>query len=247
LPGGFDDFLVDKAFKSVEYAMTRVKICGLMTAEDIRLCVKAGADAVGFVTEYPIPVPWNIDRTRARELVALTPPFVTKTAVVGGPPESILQIADTVKPDLLQLHGDETRKEIEHICSALENTGIQVIKALRIDIDTGKAHFSIEDPLEAAKVLAGTAIAGLVVDSKTAHRPAGTGVPLDWSIIERIASSISIPLILAGGLTVHNVSEAIERVRPYGVDVISGVEKAPGVKDNKRVRQFVRAVKQIRI
>jgi phosphoribosylanthranilate isomerase len=227
--------------------MTRVKICGLMTEEDISLCVKAGADAVGFVTEYPVPVPWNIDRARARELVASTPPFVTTTAVVGGPTESILQIADAVRPNLLQLHGNETKEEIEHICSSLADTGIKVIKALRIDIDTGNAHFSIEDPLEAATMLAGTALSGLVVDSKTANRPAGTGVPLDWNIIERISSSISIPLILAGGLTIKNVAKAIQQVRPYGVDVISGVEKAPGVKDNKRVRQFVQAVKQIRM
>jgi len=225
--------------------MTRVKICGLMSAEDIGFCVTAGADAVGFVTEYPVPVPWNINRDRARELVALVPPFVTTTAVVGGPVESILQIAYTVRPNFLQLHGDETKEEIEHITSALAETGIKVIKALRIDIDTGKARFCIEDPLEAATVLSGTDLSGLVVDSKTANRPAGTGVSLDWNIIKRISSSISIPLILAGGLTIQNVSRAIERVRPYGVDVISGVEKTPGVKDHERIRQFVRAVKQI--
>ena len=227
--------------------MTRVKICGLMTPGDIHLCVKAGADAVGFVTEYPVPVPWNIDRAKARELIALTPPFVTTAVVVGGSVECILQIADTVRPHIVQLHGDETVEEIGHICSALENTGIKVIKALRIDVDTGKARFAIEDPLEAAMVLAGTGISGLAVDSKTSTRPAGTGVPLDWNVIQRISSSISLPLILAGGLTVQNVSKAIDRVRPYGVDIISGVEKAPGVKDEERVYQFVQAAKKIRM
>jgi len=73
--------------------MIRVKICGLMTEADIRLCVKAGADALGFVTEYPVPVPWNIDRETARKLVSKTPPFVTTTAVVGGTVENILQIS----------------------------------------------------------------------------------------------------------------------------------------------------------
>jgi len=105
----------------------------------------------------------------------------------------------------------------------------------------------LEDPLKAAKVLATTGISGLAVDSKTSKRPAGTGVPLDWSIVGRIASSIKIPLILAGGLTIQNVTEAIKRVRPYGVDIISGVEKAPGVKDENLVRQFVETVKRIRI
>jgi phosphoribosylanthranilate isomerase len=168
------------------------------------------------------------------------------TAVVGGSVKTILQIAETVRPNLLQLHGDETVTEIGQICLSLENTGTKVIKALRIDVDTGKAKFAIEDPLEAVKVLADTGISGLVVDSKTAGRPAGTGVPLDWRVIHKLTASISIPLVLAGGLTAQNVAAAIELVQPYGVDIISGVEKAPGVKDEQRVVQFVRAVKQTR-
>lgn len=225
--------------------MTRVKICGLMSKADIRLCVDAGADAVGFVTEYPVPVPWNLDRSTARALAAWTPPFVTTTAVVGGAVETILKIAETVKPHFLQLHGDETKEEIEQICAAVAEMGIKVIKALRIDVESGRARFSEEDPVKAAAMLAETGISGLAVDSKTAKRPAGTGVPLDWRIVERIASSISIPLILAGGLTIQNVAEAIKRIRPFGVDIISGVEKAPGVKDEQSVFQFVKTVKQI--
>lgn len=225
--------------------MTRVKICGLMSKADIRLCVDAGADSVGFVTEYPVPVPWNLDRSTARDLAAWTPPFVTTTAVVGGAVETILQIAETVRPHFLQLHGDESKESIEAICSAAAGMGTKVIKALRIDVESGKARFSEEDPVKAAAILAETGISALAVDSKTAKRPAGTGIPLDWRIVEQISSSISIPLILAGGLTVQNVAEAIRRVKPYGVDIISGVERAPGVKDKQRVVQFIRTVKQI--
>ena len=123
--------------------MTRVKICGLMTEKDVHMCAKAGADAVGFVTEYPISVPWNISRIKTRDLAALTPPFMATTAVVGGSVKTILQIAETVRPNLLQLHGDETVTEIGQICLSLENTGTKVIKALRIDVDTGKAKFAI--------------------------------------------------------------------------------------------------------
>ena len=100
--------------------MTRVKICGLMTEKDVHMCAKAGADAVGFVTEYPISVPWNISRDKTRDLAALTPPFMATTAVVGGPVETILQIAETVRPNLLQLHGDETVAEIEQIRTELD-------------------------------------------------------------------------------------------------------------------------------
>ena len=217
-----------------------------MSESDIRLCVDAGADALGFVTEYPIAVPWNIDRARARQLVATAPPFVTTTAVVGGPVETILEIADRVKPHFLQLHGDETVEEIGFICSALRRTGIKVLKALRIDIDTGEAQFDLKDPVAASKALAGSGIAALVVDSKTAQRPAGTGKPLDWNVVQAVSAAVDLPLILAGGLTAQNVGDAIGRVRPYGVDIISGVEKRPGIKDEKRVRAFVRAVKGVR-
>ncbi len=224
--------------------MTRVKICGLMSPEDIRMCADAGADAVGFVTEYPIAVPWNIRRDRARELVAATPPFLSTAAVVGGSVETILEIAEAVRPDVLQLHGDETAQEIKRICRALEPTGIKVVKALRIDVESGRAGFEPADPLEAARMLAQTGISGLAVDSKTAKRPAGTGVPLNWGVIGRLSAAISIPLILAGGLTAQNVTAAIEQVRPYGVDIISGVEAKPGVKDRRRVAEFVNIVKR---
>jgi phosphoribosylanthranilate isomerase len=202
-----------------------------MSETDIRLCVDAGADSLGFVTEYPIPVPWNIDRESARKLAASAPPFVTTTAVVGGSVRTILEIAERVRPHFLQLHGDETLEEIERICSALKETGIKVLKALRIDIDTGRAQFSVQDPVAASRILARSGIAALVVDSKTAARPAGTGTPLDWNVIEMVSAALDLPLILAGGLTVQNVVGALQRIRPYGVDVISGVEKSPGVKD----------------
>ncbi|MCJ7830076.1 MAG: phosphoribosylanthranilate isomerase [Desulfobacterales bacterium] len=217
-----------------------------MSESDIRLCVDAGADSLGFVTEYPIAVPWNIDRTKARQLVAATPPFITTTAVVGGSVETILEIADRVRPHFLQLHGDETLEEIGRVCTSLKGTGIKVLKALRIDIDTGEAQFSIKDPVAASAVLAESGIAALVVDSKTAGRPAGTGTPLDWNVIQKVSAAVDLPLILAGGLTVRNVADAIRRIRPYAVDVISGVEKESGVKDARRVREFVRTVKQMR-
>ena len=224
--------------------MTRVKICGLMSAADVNLAVRAGADALGFVTEYPISVPWNIPRQLSAELAASAPPFVTTTAVVGGSVEDILEIARTVRPHFLQLHGDESLEEIREICSSLTDTGIKVLKALRIDVDTGKALFDVDDPVEASTILAASGISGLVVDSKTSSRPAGTGITLDWTVIQRVAAAISLPLILAGGLNAENVGQAIDIVRPYGVDVISGIEEEPGVKGEQLVINFVRAAKR---
>jgi len=223
--------------------MTRVKLCGLMSRDDMTMAVEAGADSLGFVTEYPVPVPWNLEREESARLAALAPPYVTTTAVVGGQVADMIDIALAVQPHFLQLHGDETPEMIRDVCRALEKTGIRVLKALRIDVDTGEAQFQDTDPVQAAKKISALGITGLVVDSKTSSRPAGTGVALDWSLARQVADSIDVPLILAGGLTAMNVAEAIEKVRPYGVDVISGVESAPGVKDPKKMRQFVAAAK----
>jgi phosphoribosylanthranilate isomerase len=223
--------------------MTRVKICGLMNEAEVEMAAAAGADSLGFVTEYPVPVPWNLPRARSAELAAAAPPFVTTTAVVGGRVEEMVAIARTVRPHFLQLHGDETLEEIRAVCESLAGTGIKVLKALRIAVDTGEALFSVRDPVEACAVLEESGIAGVVVDSTTSARPAGTGVALDWQALRGISARLRLPLILAGGLTARNVRAAIDAVRPYGVDVISGVERERGVKDPRLIREFVKAVR----
>jgi phosphoribosylanthranilate isomerase len=224
--------------------VTRVKICGLMSREDIDMAVAAGADSLGFVTEYPVAVPWNLSRAQSAELAAQVPPFVTTTAVVGGSVSEMVAVARTVRPHFLQLHGDESLDEISAVCDALRGTGIRAIKALRINVDTGKAQFSITDPVEACRAISQCDIAALVVDSKTSARPAGTGVALDWAALAGVSAHMKVPLILAGGLNADNVAEAVRTVRPYAVDVISGVEKAAGVKDPDLMARFVRAAKE---
>jgi phosphoribosylanthranilate isomerase len=218
-----------------------------MSPDDVSMAVDAGADALGFVTEYPVPVPWNLDRDHAAALAALVSPFITTVAVVGGAPEDMIAIARKVRPRVLQLHGDESLEDIRKVLDGLEGTGIRVIKALRVDVDTGDALFDDPDPVAAGKLLAGSGIGALVVDSKTSSRPAGTGVALDWDIAASMAVNIDLPLILAGGLTVNNVAGAVEKVKPYAVDVISGVEREPAVKDREKMREFVAAAKGIKL
>jgi phosphoribosylanthranilate isomerase len=215
----------------------------MMSPEDMILAEAAGADAIGFVTEYPVPVPWNLTRQMSAELVSKAPPFVTTVAVVGGSPEQMVEIALKVRPKVLQLHGDETLQEIEQVVEKLKDTGIRVIKAMRVDVDTGFARFEEVDPVRAGNILAGSGISALIVDSRTSSMPAGTGVTLDWDMAARMASGTDLPLILAGGLTAGNVSGAVEKVRPYAVDVISGVEVEPGIKDPEKMRAFVAAAK----
>lgn len=223
--------------------MVRVKMCGMMSRQDLNFAETAGADAVGFVTEYPVPVPWNLSREQAAELVLAASPFLTTVAVVGGSPDRMIRIARIVNPKVLQLHGDETLAEIEEVLGKLEGTGIKVIKALRVNVDTGQARFDETDPVKAGELLAESGISALVVDSQTSSMPAGTGVALDWDMAAKITSRINLPVILAGGLTTENVPAAVRKVKPYALDVISGVEASPGVKDPEKMRAFVAAAK----
>ncbi len=222
--------------------VVRVKICGITNEEDLFLCVESGVDALGFVVEYPVDVPWNIPRGRARELMRKVPPFVATTAVVGGEIEHILSIADFTMPDVIQLHGDESPRETKTLVEELSRRGIRVIKALRINVEE-----DVEDQvvLETARRFASTGISALLLDSKTGAMPAGTGIPFRWEIAGKVRNGIDVPLIIAGGLNPENVRDAVKAVRPFAVDVISGVERNPGRKDETKVRAFIRAAKSI--
>lgn len=221
----------------------RVKICGITSIDDAMLCIGAGVDAIGFVTEYPIPVPWNLSRKRSRELISKIPPFISTTVVTTGSLSDIFKIAKDTAPNIVQLHGEESINDIEKVVETLSINGIKVIKALSIDIDAQKAHFEISNPIEAAQSLQETGIDALLLDSRTKTMPAGTGRTISWKLAREIKEKTSIPLILAGGLNQSNVRSAISSVRPYAVDVITGVEIVPGIKDPYKVKAFVNAVK----
>ena len=219
--------------------MVRVKICGNTSADQVAMCWASGADCVGFVVEYPTPVPWNLSREQAAELLSLVPPMVTRAVVTGGGSEAVLGIARFLLPHLVQLHTDNTLEETAMIARELVPLGIGLIRALRIDVATGKASGEIPDPVKAALALQDAGVAGVLLDARTQDMPAGTGVSIDWGMALEVRKVLSVPLILAGGLTPGNVRSAVEQVRPYAVDVISGVEVSRTVKSPKLVREFV--------
>ena len=223
--------------------MARVKICGITCEEDIHLCVNCGVDAVGFVVEYPVDVPWNIQREFAKELISKVPPFVSRVMVVGGGIEQILSIAETTMPDALQLHGDEPPEETEAVVDTLRNHQIQVSKAFRVEAQ-GR-EIDTEQIVKECNQFERTGISALLLDSKTEGMPAGTGVPFDWELAKEVKKALSIPLILAGGLNAENVGKAIEWIDPFGVDVISSVEGKPGRKHQGKTREFVQAVRSL--
>ena len=195
-----------------------VKICGITRIEDARAAVDAGANALGFVF-WP-GSPRFIDPYRARAIVRRLPPFVTPVGLfVNQPRDYVGGVASLVKLGAVQLHGDETPEFAASIDWPL-------IKALSVDRASAW-------PVETTLLLA-------------AHDPVrrgGTGQTIDWPAAAAIAATRRV--LLAGGLTAENVAEAVARVRPFGIDVSSGVERSPGVKDHGRINALFEALHAI--
>jgi phosphoribosylanthranilate isomerase len=190
-----------------------------------------------------LPVPWTLDRRRVAELMRSVPPFVTRVAVVGGSAATVLAIAEATEADAVQLHLDEDEATVAAVKEGLAGTGIRIVKAIRI---AEGAVPSAPDVLAAARGFVDAGADAILLDSKTAGRAAGTGVPVDWSLAGEVADGLGAPFVLAGGLTPENVSGAIATVRPHAVDVISAVEDAEHRKVPERVRAFVAAARSAR-
>jgi phosphoribosylanthranilate isomerase len=202
-----------------------VKICGITSGEDARVAAEAGADAVGFVF-WP-ESPRCVAGARAREIGECLPPEIVRVGVfVDASPDEMARVAEEARLDVLQLHGDE-RPE------SLGDLPLRAWKAVRVG-----PGFVAADALR----YEGRA-AGLLLDTRTAGAPGGTGRSFDWSLAVAVRQRASF-LMLAGGLDPLNVRSAIRAVRPDGVDVSSGVESAPGRKDAEKVRAFLRAVRE---
>jgi phosphoribosylanthranilate isomerase len=207
-----------------------IKICGLTTRETLDAALAAGADMVGFVF-FP-PSPRHLGLGAARELGLAVDGRALKVALsVDADDATIENIVETLRPDLLQLHGRESTARIRDLKSRF---GLPVMKAI---------------PVEAAADLAPLAGYAAVCDRilfdarapKGATRPGGLGATFDWHLLENLA--LERPFMVSGGLSIDNVAEAVRITRADGVDVSSGVERAPGVKDCDMIRDFVRAAR----
>jgi phosphoribosylanthranilate isomerase len=186
----------------------RVKICGITRFQDLHAACEAGADALGFV--FYEKSPRHVTIATAAALVRELPPFVQSVGLfVNAEPAFIEQALNEVPLDLLQFHGDETPAECVRF-------GRPYIKAVRVNPDT--------DLLKCAADFG--AARGLLLDAYVPGVPGGTGERFDWGLIP---SNLSRPVVLSGGLTPLNVGEAVQRVRPWAVDVSSGVEAAKGI------------------
>ena len=207
--------------------MVKIKMCGITNVDDARVAVEAGADALGFVMYRKSPR--FVKPAVVKAIVAGLPPFVLPVGVfVNEEPDRVRTLMDDCGLALAQLHGDETAPYCQDL-------GRPVLKALRLK-DRGTF-------LALAEFSGRANVRGFLIDAFSDQAYGGTGQTVDWGLAQEVAQSM--PVVLAGGLTPVNVAEAIARVRPYGVDVSSGVELSPGKKDHRKVKAFIHAARLV--
>lgn len=209
-----------------EGARTRVKICGITRVEDGAAAAAGGADAIG-LNFYP-PSPRSVDVETAAAIRRALPPFVTAVGLfVNAAQEAVAESAEKVGLDMLQFHGDESPE----LCGGF---GMPYLKAVRVD--------DAVDLRAQAQRYAGAA--GLILDTPDEKLWGGSGRIFDWDLVP---ADLSVPVVLAGGLTPENVAEAVRRLRPYAVDVSGGVEASPGIKDAGKIARFIDEVNRVAI
>ena len=211
---------------------TRIKICGITRELDLQAAVDCGADALGFVF-YP-QSPRYITPARAGELCALLPPFVSGVALFVNPTlDEVRAVAGAMPLGLIQFHGDETAAHCAAIAAAVQRP---FVRAYRIKPDTPPSALL---ECEAAYRAASPWFSGLLLDTYV-DAYGGAGKVFDWSLIPK---ELAPRVVLSGGLSVHNVLDATVQVRPFAVDISSGVEEAKGIKDARKIAAFIAAVR----
>ena len=201
---------------------TRIKICGITRAQDARAAAESGADAIGLIF-YP-PSPRNVNLVQARSIIAGLPPFVTVVGLFVDPSrDQVEAVLRACSINLLQFHGDEA----PDFCGGF---GLPYIKAARVRADADLVQYL--SPYSAAQ--------GWLLDAYHDRLYGGTGASFDWNLIPQ---GLDRPVILSGGLTPENVGAAVRQVRPWAVDVSSGVEATKGIKDAAKIAAFIAGVK----
>lgn len=216
---------------------TKVKICGIMREEDIETCVRYGTDIVGFVVEYPVDVPWNLERERAKELIEHFRNVSKKSnqpvkccIVSGGNVDKLEKLVQFLEPDYIQMHYKENAKDVEQLKERLAGTKIQIIKTV----------LNVSDAPEFEK--SGADI--LLVDARNSENAANSKATIDEEMYNKVRSSVKIPVMAAGGIMPENVAEIVNRLQPEIIDLMTGVEDKPGRKSEDKIRNLFEELKK---
>ncbi|MFA7240906.1 MAG: phosphoribosylanthranilate isomerase [Sulfuricellaceae bacterium] len=200
----------------------RTKICGITRVADGLACARQGADAIGLV--FYAPSPRHVAIPQALEIARALPPFVTTVALFVDPPvDEVEAVLHSVRPDVLQFHGDESAE----FCRRF---GVPYLKAVRVQAGLNLVEYA--GRYRDAQ--------GLLLDAYVEGQAGGTGLCFDWALIP---ADLPLPVILSGGLEPGNVEAAIRQVKPWAVDVSSGVEARKGIKDTTKIAAFMQGVR----
>jgi phosphoribosylanthranilate isomerase len=200
----------------------RAKICGITRVADGLACARQGADAIGLV--FYAPSPRHVAIPQALEIARALPPFVTTVALFVNPPvDEVEAVLRSVRPDVLQFHGDESAE----FCRRF---GVPYLKAVRVQAGLNLVEYASR--YRDAQ--------GLLLDAYVEGLAGGTGLCFDWALIP---ADLPLPVILSGGLEPGNVEAAIRQVKPWAVDVSSGVEARKGIKDTAKIAAFMQGVR----
>ncbi len=218
---------------------TRVKICGICRVEDALAAARCGADAVGMV--FHPSARRHVARERAKRIIDALPAFVTPVALfVDAPSRDILDVAEELRLRHVQLHGHESPEQVAEL------RGLAVIKAIRVE--TGAFRVELDRWRRAIRSESITNLQGLVLETAGTGQAGGTGIENNWAEIESCRQSGEFddlpPMIAAGGLSPDNAGDIVRRLRPWAVDVSSGVESAIGTKSIEKIERFVEVVRQ---
>ncbi|TRO51708.1 phosphoribosylanthranilate isomerase [Candidatus Bathyarchaeota archaeon] len=214
--------------------VVRVKICGITRKEDLDAAAESGADAVGFVVGV-VSSPRNLSLIEAENLIRQVPPFLKSVLVTVPRSINDLTAYEKLNPDIIQIHGEKLNA-VDSFRTALPKT--QLIGAINANFASDSAAV-----FKTAKLFS-----AVLLDSFVVGQHGGTGVVHDWGLSKRVKQVIQPkPLILAGGLNPENVAEAVHTVKPYAVDVSSGVEQQPGIKSRKKIVEFIKNAKDVKI
>ncbi len=211
----------------------RIKICGICRLQDALACWRAGADALGFLFGVPTSVRSYIEPDAARDIIRRLPPYVSSVLVTTlSDAAQIENLLEEAPVSAVQLHGSLQPASVQSLRD--KNPHLKLIKAIQVVDESAMQEAQNWESF----------VDALLLDSKGEGPLGGTGKTHDWKLSRRIVETVRVPVILAGGLSPHNVTEAVQTVRPFAVDVNSGVTTRPPAKDLDKVTEFVKRARE---
>lgn len=210
--------------------MVLVKICGNTSAGDAAKALELGADLVGVIVDVPVETPRKVSLEKAKEIYSVVPKEKRVMVLMPSSVDEVIRFCRDAEPGYIQLHGGESP---DFLMELRESVPCRIIKTI---------HVSGAEALKEARRF--SPLCDFLLLDTPSVTMGGSGLKHDWGISREVVLTAEVPVILAGGLSPENVGEAVRRVRPFGVDVSSGVESRPGKKDHRRVKNFIEAAKE---